>query len=115
MNRELIQKLLEQVRSSEVGIEAALEKLALLPFIKQEGLCWDTHRSLRPRMGEVIYCAGKTAEQLEAIVDRMMSHQVNILGTRVVPEMAQALQAKYPALMHDPISRTFRIQVRSVP
>ncbi|MBQ5310870.1 MAG: nickel pincer cofactor biosynthesis protein LarB [Oscillospiraceae bacterium] len=52
----------------------------------------DTHRKLRQGAAEVIYGAGKTAEQICGIVRSMKEHgQEHILITRLSPEKAEVL------------------------
>ena len=67
----------------------------------------DLDRTERTGMQEVIYCAGKTAEQIAGIVGAMVERGLyNILLTRISEEKAQCLQAEtfpYPCIDLFPI------------
>ena len=84
-----IEKLLTGVRDGSVSVEEALLALREKPFVDVGYASIDTHRALRTGAGEVIYGAGKTAEQIAGIVRAMTEHgQHNVLITRLSPEKA---------------------------
>lgn len=114
MNNDQIKSLLQEFAGGKFSLEEAMEKLAMLPFVQHEGMCWDTHRSLRTRFGEVILCSHKTVEQVCAQVDTMMEHRCNIFGTRVSPELGTRLTEKYKQIQYDAVARTFAWQIQSV-
>ena len=64
MNAEDIKKLLESVKQGEIDIDAALNQLRDLPFKDIGHTKIDLHRELRSGYPEVIYCPGKTVEQV---------------------------------------------------
>lgn len=47
-------------------------------------------------MPEVVFCQGKTPEQVVAIMGRMLTKEGRALGTRASVEIAQAVLAAYP-------------------
>ncbi|MEI6725496.1 MAG: hypothetical protein WCN81_04655 [Actinomycetes bacterium] len=53
----------------------------------------DVSRAARKGVPEVVYAAGKTSEQLVAIVARFLQHGPVVLCSRVSPEQAAALAA----------------------
>ena len=82
MNREELKNLLESVKNNEINIDEALENLEDLPFKDLGFAMIDNHRELRVGYPEVIYCAGKTVDQVKEIVKFMITKDNNILGTR---------------------------------
>jgi pyridinium-3,5-biscarboxylic acid mononucleotide synthase len=84
MNERDARNFLEAVKSGEVSLEAALEKLRRLPFEDIGFAKIDHHRALRQGHPEVVYARGKTPQQVAEIVRGMLragsSH--NILVTR---------------------------------
>ena len=61
----------------------------------------DHHRSLRQGAAEVIFGQGKTAEQIEGIVQCMMDRgSRNILITRLDAEKEAKLRGKFPYEYH---------------
>lgn len=66
----------------------------------------DLSRAARKGVPEVVYAAGKTSEQLVAIVARFLQHGPVVLCSRVSPEQAAALAAGVDAeIDHDERSR----------
>ncbi|MUM77627.1 nickel pincer cofactor biosynthesis protein LarB [Pseudodesulfovibrio sp. F-1] len=67
----------------------------------------DMHRQQRTGGPEVIYCEGKTPEQVAAIFEAAVGHSGRVLGTRADRKHFEALSgmgAKY-----DPVSRLIRV------
>lgn len=102
MNPDALKHLLEQVKNSELDIDAALDILRSLPTKELGHASIDTHRELRVGYPEVIYCAGKTINQLKDIVACMLENDSNILATRATPEMFAAIKDFCPdAVFHE--------------
>lgn len=80
-NKQLID-LIAGIQSGRVTSEAALRRLQKLPFEDLGFAKVDHHRCLRNGVAEVIYCEGKTVDQVKGIVERMIPHHCNILATR---------------------------------
>ena len=87
-----LQHLLEGVRTGNVPIDAAIEKLSDLPFEEMGYAKLDHHRALRTGMPEVIYAAGKTPAQVGEIFAHMKAHGGNVLATRASAEDFAAVQ-----------------------
>ena len=76
MDRTEVRALLEQVAAGGVTADAATERLAAGPLTGVTDLGFarvDTHRGLRTGDPEVVYGAGKTAEQTVAIVETLQA------------------------------------------
>jgi NCAIR mutase (PurE)-related protein len=86
MNKEPIQKLLEEVRQGRIPVEEAMEKLRSFPYDDIGYAKIDTNRALRKGFPEVIFCQGKTVEQIAGIVKKMLGHGGFILGMRAWEE-----------------------------
>lgn len=103
MNHESLRELLRAVQSGQVSPEEAAERLRHMPFEDLGFAKLDHHRSLRCGFPEVIFCQGKTTEQVVAIFGRMAGHGGTVLGTRAGPEMYEAVRAAHPkAVYHAP-------------
>ena len=77
-----ISKLLKDVQSGMIDVKTALARLRFLPFEDMTFAHIDHHRHLRHGMPEVIYCEGKTMEQVVGIARRMLKAGSDILATR---------------------------------
>ena len=101
MDNEL-KHLLEGVKSGEVSVEEAILKLKERPFEDIGFAKVDTHRKIRQGTAEVIYGAGKTAEQIISIAETMLSHgQNSILITRLSSEAAVSVSRCFPLQYHE--------------
>ncbi len=105
MDREKTLETLRAVRSGALTPEAALGLFAQAPYEDLGFAKLDHHRGLRNGSGEVIYGAGKTAEQIAGIVARMIAAGgENILITRLDADKAEAVGKTAP-LFYEPLSR----------
>jgi NCAIR mutase (PurE)-related protein len=112
MNEATLRSLLEQVRCGELAVDGAVDRLRDLPFRDLGEAVLDNHRELRRGQPEVIYCAGKTIAQVQAIIAALLEGESDILATRVPPDMAEAIRADYPQTRHNSLARTLVIQRR---
>lgn len=110
MNREEIKNLLEAVKNNEVNIDEALKDLEDLPFKDLGFAMIDNHRELRVGYPEVIYCEGKTVEQVKEIVQFMLTKDNNILGTRATEEMYNAVKEICEDAEYNKLGRTITIK-----
>jgi NCAIR mutase (PurE)-related protein len=95
MNSE-IRKMLEAVRSGEISVDEALLAIKKAPFEDIGYAKVDMHRGIRQGAPEVIYGAGKTAEQMLGIIEAMQQNgQQTILITRLSSEAAERISAVY--------------------
>ncbi len=92
MNREKIRTLLEGVRSGGLAVEEAMESLKSLPYEDIGFAKIDTHRAVRTGFPEVIFCEGKTTEQVREIVKKMLPQTPVILGMRAGDEVYHAVR-----------------------
>ena len=82
MNPDDLLKLLRRVRSGTLAPAAALQQLRHLPYENLGFARTDNHRALRQGFPEVIFCEGKTAEQVGAIAARILERHGTLLATR---------------------------------
>lgn len=109
MNKEEIKNLLELVKDNKINIEEAFEKLEDLPFKDLGFARIDNHREIRVGYPEVIYCEGKTVEQVRDIVKFMLTKNNNILGTRATEEMYNAVKELCDEVEYNKLGRTITI------
>ncbi|MBQ2896250.1 MAG: nickel pincer cofactor biosynthesis protein LarB [Oscillospiraceae bacterium] len=94
-------ELLAAVRDGALSPEEALQRLQQQPFEDLGYAKVDHHRGIRQGVGEVIYGAGKTAEQIDGILRSLMDKGAkNILITRLDEEKAAFLAPQFPMEYH---------------
>lgn len=106
MTPERIRALLEAVAQGQIDTDAACAQLAHLPFEELGFARIDHHRTLRQGFPEVIFCEGKTVDQVVAIAERILSSGTALLATRTNADMREALVAHHPAAHVNALART---------
>ncbi len=92
MDREKVERLLEDVKAGKIGVADALRALKSLPYEDLGFATIDTHRDLRKGFPEVILCKGKTPEQIAQIVERLSSGTQCIMATKANREAYEAIR-----------------------
>ncbi len=96
MNNAL-KRLLEDVKSGQVSVDEAVLTLRKQPFVDIGFAKVDMHRAARQGTAEVIFGAGKTAEQICGIVETMQGNgQQLILITRLEKATAAIISTHFP-------------------
>jgi NCAIR mutase (PurE)-related protein len=102
--------LLTQFKKGEVDLPETLATLKQLPFEDMGFAKVDHHRALRTGYPEVVFCQGKTDEQVEKIFQALEKHNPNILLTRAEPELFSKLQKIDERLAYNEAGRTITLQ-----
>lgn len=114
MNSEDIKKLLEEVKNGNVSVDEGVDKLSDLPFKDLGYAMIDNHREIRVGYPEVIYCAGKTVEQVKGIVEFMNTKDNNILGTRATREMYEQVKEVCENAEYNELARTIIVKKKDI-
>ena len=97
-----IRALLQGVQSGAVTVDDALLQLKQQPFEDLGYAKVDLHRKVRQGANEVIYGAGKTAQQIIGILEAMAQNgQKNVLITRLDQEKADLICEKFPITYYE--------------
>jgi len=108
-----LRELLEQVRTNQVPVDAALEQLWAAPGEADLGFAHvDLERRDRCGFPEVIFCEGKSSEWVEAVVRKLADAGQDCLATRVIAEQAAHLGERFPQARQDRIARTLWLPAR---
>jgi len=113
---EHLKKLLKEVKTGKLSIERAVEKLRHLPFEDLGFARVDHHRQLRSGFAEVIYCPGKTNEQIIAIFESLAAKGNNVLATRADEAVFDALAKtkKFPKLRYEKLARAIILEQKKL-
>jgi len=110
MTGKEIEKLLKEVKEGTKNIEDALEVLKTFPYTDLGFARIDHHREQRTGVPEIVYCAGKTAEQVRDIFRVMIEKENNVIGTRANNEMYEAVRDISSATVYFPEARIISVQ-----
>lgn len=109
MDIQSLKKLLTDVRSGTLDVDEALEQLRGLPYEDMGFAKIDSHRNIRCGFPEVIFCQGKTTDQVVQIVRRMLESNNNILATRASREIYEAVREVEPTAEYNELARTITV------
>lgn len=112
MDPESIRKLLEDVKNGSTSVDSALSELKLLPFEDLGFAKVDHHRKLRTGYPEVIYCQGKTVEQIKSITARLMEKDNNIMATRAGRDVYEGILELTPDAVYYEAARIVVVKKR---
>jgi len=106
--KELI-KLLEDLKAGNIEINDAVKELKELPFKDLGFAKVDFHRELRQGHPEVVFCQGKTPEQVKEIVKVLAQRSNNILATRADEEAYKAVKEVLPEAQYFKLARIVKV------
>jgi NCAIR mutase (PurE)-related protein len=107
--------LLERFRQGQVPAEQVLQTFQAAPVVDLGFAAVDQHRALRKGFPEVIFGAGKTAQQVVAIASEILAADARVLTTRVSLEQARALKKKFPHTVHHEAARCLTLETSPLP
>lgn len=110
MNQETLRTLLEQIRQGQLSIEAGLKRLRALPFEDLGFANTDSHRAIRCGFPEVIFCQGKTDEQVIAIAGKILEKNDRLLATRATPKLFKKFAKQFPKASFHEQGRTITLR-----
>ena len=100
MEKKEIEEILKQFKSGQIEIEEVLEKLKHFPYDDLGFAKIDNQRQLRKGFPEVIFCQGKTLEQITKITKRIKETGGKIVATRAAPEVYQEIKKIIPEVTY---------------
>ena len=112
MEIDKLTQLLSRFKSGETNLEQTLETLKQLPFEDLGFAKIDHHRALRTGYPEVVFCQGKTHEQVEKIFQSLEKYNDNILLTRAEPELFSRLREIDERLTYNEPGRTITLEAK---
>ncbi len=116
METEQLKALLEEVKQGRLNVDEAIERLRHLPFEQLGFATIDHHRQIRCGFPEVIYCPGKTSEQIVQIIERLAAKGNNILATRAEPDVFDELErtGKHPKARYDKTAKAIVVEQKPI-
>ncbi|HWR43632.1 nickel pincer cofactor biosynthesis protein LarB [Sporomusa sp.] len=115
MDINYVSSLLKEFKAGGLSLDEALEKLKILPYEDLEFVKLDHHRLLRQGFAEVVFCQGKTVEQVLAIMNRLADYNRSILATRATREMYDAVKRVLPDAEYHELARLITIERQKPP
>ncbi len=114
MTESQIYELLNSVKEGSLELWKAVDQLKQLPFEDLGYANVDHHREIRTGYPEVIFCPGKTNEQIRGIVERLLAKGTNIMASRAEKSVYEAIKDMHPHMEYYPEARTIFIQQKDI-
>lgn len=114
MHEKALRSLLEDVKQGKLTIDEVLDQLKDLPYQDLGFAKIDHHRQMRQGYPEVIYCAGKTPEQVRDIFQALQSRGNNVLATRADSETYERVREISPEAQYNHRARTITLRQQEV-
>lgn len=109
MQEKELRKLLEEFKKGNLDVNEAVGKMKELPFKDLGFAKVDFHRELRQGHPEVVFCQGKTSEQVQEIVKVLAEKSNNILATRADESAYQAIKEVLPDAQYYKLARIVKV------
>lgn len=114
MDMDNLRTILQDFKDSRLSLDEALDTLKMLPYEDLDFVKIDHHRSIRQGFPEVVFCQGKTAEQVAIIMRQLAVHNPDILATRATMEMYLAVKEVVPEAQYYEIAKIIVVKRDSI-
>jgi len=115
MDQVILERLARQLLAGAMSVEEFVRQAAA-PAIADVGDAQvDLDRHKRCGYPEVVYAPGKTVAAMEKIFAALLSAGHSVLATRVSPQQADELLAKFPQGRYNALGRTFVVAAQTGP
>jgi len=104
---EKLEQILRQVAAGDRSVDEALRDLSRWPIEDLGFAQVDHHRHLRQGFPEVVYAAGKRAQETLRIAEALVAKGAPLLVTRADEAVLERLQARFPDGRVNPRGKTF--------
>src|SRR5260221_4574387 len=115
MDPKTLRDLLEAVEKGQVSPDQALEQLRTLPYEDLGFAKVDHHRALRRGFPEAVFGAGKTPEQIAAIVNRIAAQGQNVIVTRTTADVHRRVLTSQPSAAFHESARCITLEMKTAP
>jgi len=105
-----LRNILEHVKNGGMSVEEGISSLKGMHYLDVGCAKIDTHREARVGYPEVIFCLGKTPDQVKIIVQAMMERDANILATRADEELFAEIRGICPDAVYHPLARAVTVK-----
>lgn len=109
MQTDNLKKILEQIQNGEISVEDAMSSLKSFPTDDIGFAKLDTHRSLRNGFPEVIFCKGKTDDQIVSIFQALTKSNNLIIGTLASEDTFKHIQKNISTAVYHKQARIIQI------
>jgi hypothetical protein len=104
-----VQRLAEQLLRGELSLDVFLRSLVQPKTADLGEVQLDLDRLRRCGYPEVIFGEGKSLAAIEKTIQLMLDEHIDVLATRIAPDVAAALIQRFPTARYNAVAKTLRI------
>ncbi len=101
MDKNRAREILQRLANQQLSVDEAMEALQVMPYQDLGFAKLDSHRPLRNNFSEVIYCPGKTPQEVALLVAKLNEARLNVIATRANAETYAAVKQLVPRAEYD--------------
>lgn len=109
MDEKKLKSYLKKIADGKISPDQGVKEIKNLSTSDLGFARIDHHRSLRCGFPEVIYCPGKTVDQIEHIAANILERNDTMLATRISPEGAERLLKRFDDAKYNEPGRTVSV------
>jgi pyridinium-3,5-biscarboxylic acid mononucleotide synthase len=114
MQKDDLRDFLEKVKAGKMSVEEGISFFNDHYYVDVGCAKVDLHREARVGYPEVIFCPGKTPEQVKAIIKVMLEKNSNILATRASAELFAVIKELCPEAVYHPVAKIITIKKKEI-
>jgi hypothetical protein len=104
-----VERLAEKLLRGELSLDVFLRSLIQPKTADLGDVQLDLDRRRRCGYPEVIFGEGKSLAAIEKTIQRMLDERIDVLATRIAPEVATALIKRFPSARYNEVAKTLRV------
>jgi NCAIR mutase (PurE)-related protein len=105
-----LKSILESVKLGKIEIDEAIDMIIDPGYEDLDFARVDLDRTERRGFPEVIFCEGKTEDQVVDIFKRLTDKNLNVLGTRANESIFEKVKNVFPEAVYSKVGRTITIE-----
>jgi len=109
MDKGRLRGLLQDLADRRISVDDAMEAFKIMPYQDLGFAKLDSHRPLRDNFPEVIYCPGKTPQEVACLVETLSRTGHNVIATRAGAETYDEVVRLVPQARYDQRSRLITV------
>jgi pyridinium-3,5-biscarboxylic acid mononucleotide synthase len=106
-----VEQLARQLHNGELSLDQFLSELARPKTLDLDEVQLDLDRQRRCGYPEVVFGEGKPLSILEKLLERMIAEGIDVLATRIKPDVADVLVPRFKGARYNSLGRTLRIPI----
>ncbi len=100
MEEAKIKEILDKIKSGDLDVSEAVPLLKQAPYEDMGFAKLDMHREKRTGFPEVIFCKGKSLEQIQKIAERFSQKSGFVMATKATEDAYQAVKVVCPGAVY---------------